>query len=155
MRQSVARSQNPLANGVNGVAPTLAARIENPPDCRHECRTERILDQRRRDERRDADQPRLFDAEFHAERKPTESRGENQDVSERHRDEQPEHRPVPAALTQPARHEGRRHEAEEIAGGRTDQRRKAAGGACEDRNSNGSLGQIGDCLLYTSDAADE
>ena len=39
----------------------------------------------RRDERRDADQPRLFDAEFHAERQPAKSGGENEDVAERHR----------------------------------------------------------------------
>ena len=71
------------------------------------------------------------------------SGGENENVSERHRDEQPEHRSVPAALAQPSRHEGRRHEAEEISGRRTDQRRKAADRTCEYRKSHGPLGQIG------------
>ena len=67
-----------------------------------------------------ADQPRLFDTEFHAERQPAKSGGENEDVSERHRHEQPQHRSIPAALAQPARDKGRRHEAVEISGRRTD-----------------------------------
>src|SRR5215217_1456253 len=122
----------------------LAARIENPSDRRHERGAERILDQGRRDERRNADQPRLFDAKFHAERKPAKSGGENENVSERHRDEQPKHRSVPAALAQPSRYEGRRHEAEEISGRRADQRRKAADRTCEYRKSDRSFGEIGD-----------
>src|SRR5437762_8522043 len=79
----------------------LAGAVENPPDRRHEGGAERILDQGRRDEGRNADQPRLFDAEFHTERKPSKSGSENENVSERHRDEQPEHRSVPAALAEP------------------------------------------------------
>src|SRR5712671_697688 len=48
----------------------LAAVIEHMPDRRHKCRSERVLDHGRREERRDPDQPCLVDAELHAKREP-------------------------------------------------------------------------------------
>src|SRR5438874_127988 len=78
-----------------------------PSNRRHQRGTERVLEQRCRNKRQDANRPGLVDAELHAERQPREAGAENEDVSDSHRDEQPRHRPVPAALAQPARGERR------------------------------------------------
>src|SRR5258708_32112454 len=98
----------------------LAATIQHMPDRRYECCTKRVLDQRRRHERRYADQPRLVNAEPHAKCQPGESSTENEDVSEPHRQEKPRYRSIPAAFAEPPRGEGRRHKAEQISGGRTE-----------------------------------
>ena len=52
---------------------------------------------------------------------------ENEGVPNSHCDEQPRHRPIPAALAQPARGQRRQHETIEVSRGRADQRRHAEG----------------------------
>src|SRR5436190_18353990 len=65
--------------------------VEHPPERRYERSTKRVLDQRRRDEGRDAHQPGLFNAELYAKGQLAKSGGENDDVPKRHRDEQQRH----------------------------------------------------------------
>src|SRR5689334_17337139 len=122
MRQSAAHSQNPLDQRSQWCcrrATGSTTRVENPPERGQQCRAERVLDQRCRDERRDADQPRLFDAELLAECKPAKSGGENEKVSECHRNEQEDQRSIPSALGEPSRDKGRSDKTKEISGGRT------------------------------------
>src|SRR5260370_22507610 len=121
----------------------LAATIEHMPERRYQRRAERVLDQRRRNERCDADQPCLFNAEFHAKCKPDKSGGENQDVSEPHRQEKPGHRSIPAAFAQPPHSVSCCHEAEQVSRGRTEQWRKTTDGTCKYRPSERAFGEIG------------
>ena len=55
----------------------LRARREQPPQRGHQHRSERVLDQRCRDKRHNADQPGLVDAELHTERQPGKPGPEN------------------------------------------------------------------------------
>ena len=58
-----------------------SAAVEQAAERRHERSAERVLDQRRRDERRYSDQPRLFNAELDAKRQPGKPGRENDDVA--------------------------------------------------------------------------
>src|SRR5438270_3559037 len=83
-----------------------------------ECDLDEVADQKRRDA-----QSQSFDAVPQGEREPGPAAGEDDERAERHRRRRRKVSPVPAALGQVARNEGRRGEGEQVAGGQAEERR--------------------------------